>query len=1030
VSRIDVARFDVDVDIRTVDDNVRFEARRVPRRGLAAPGQIFEIGPAEALSDPANGHVADVLEASLRVMAARLVRSVNGYDRRSSPLHQALGRFVLSIPDSQLRSLPWEGAFSRLIHRFRPTLLPLIVVRRSEVRWREEELPFTLPLRILQLRDGARVSVPESISMAFGNRPPWEWERAARVETIWLGELTAYRREVPVVHVLHLTPDRSWSDVVTSNDAEKVGSLGWLSRLVDTWQTRLVILEAPTVGQAETTRVLAQALADRGGPGVLVAAGDDLGILTRFYDRLIHDDPIDVAAAQLGSPMVAVGRGRAEGLRVSTAPVRLMEIASRIDEQAPPLRRTDPSTRDLSILINRLEGPEAGRLLQPHHTSYLRSMITEQISTLWDAIEYRNREQSGILPTADALHNLRDLARAWRPATRPQAPDRPRFVSPTLLRSRRTGTPKAVRPSSALWLGEPVQLAVQIGERDRRVKVIGSNALIEEVFAWTPDMAGQWIEIGVTGITFEVLGNPVQEIWLPRTGPSDEAIFTVVPAASPLSVLRFSLFHRNNVVQSFRLVATTRLRGMPRPSDDGADGNARLARALGLPDGAVRSPGWAVAMEYALAEQIGHAGVPPRGLSIVANDLDGQSKITIKTVDAFVDATADLPAYVGAIRTAMDPDPESTDYPYLASQDALEATLRRLAEGGWALYSQVVPRPFRTAIAQALDDDDQTIHVAEIVVEKVIPWAAIYDREYDAKSLTVDGQPTASAVCLAPLRNRPGSPTAARCAIAEDCVLSAQSAALRAQVGEPDPAPNRVVCPRHFWGFRHVIELPIQQVEQGEHPRPLETVVNPVGPLNACIAFNPQLPNSSTHVTGLTSLLSTSRNVSLRPPVSGRQDILQTLSSTDLDIVYIICHAFGDKTKGLFPPYLIFFDNPEARVDPGQLDADPWSHHPLVILNGCKTGAVSADALSPFIKTLVRDRQAGGLLATEIAVWEPLAINVADVYLDHFLSGKTAGEALLAMRLDLLAEGNPLGLAYTLYGSADLTLSGAGGTRP
>ena len=42
--------------------------------------------------------------------------------------------------------------------------------------------------------------------------------------------------------------------------------------------------------------------------------------------------------------------------------------------------------------------------------------------------------------------------------------------------------------------------------------------------------------------------------------------------------------------------------------------------------------------------------------------------------------------------------------------------------------------------------------------------------------------------------------------------------------------------------------------------------------------------------------------------------------------------------------------------------------------------------------------------------------------MDAFLSGISAGDALLAARLALLDKYNPLGLAYTLYPSPQLRL--------
>jgi hypothetical protein len=56
-----------------------------------------------------------------------------------------------------------------------------------------------------------------------------------------------------------------------------------------------------------------------------------------------------------------------------------------------------------------------------------------------------------------------------------------------------------------------------------------------------------------------------------------------------------------------------------------------------------------------------------------------------------------------------------------------------------------------------------------------------------------------------------------------------------------------------------------------------------------------------------------------------------------------------------------------------------------------------------------------------------LATEVAETYLRHFLSGASAGEALAVARRRLLNQLNPLGLAYTLYGSGELTLDTAPG---
>ncbi|WP_214405678.1 hypothetical protein [Pseudonocardia lacus] len=67
--------------------------------------------------------------------------------------------------------------------------------------------------------------------------------------------------------------------------------------------------------------------------------------------------------------------------------------------------------------------------------------------------------------------------------------------------------------------------------------------------------------------------------------------------------------------------------------------------------------------------------------------------------------------------------------------------------------------------------------------------------------------------------------------------------------------------------------------------------------------------------------------------------------------------------------------------------------------------------------------EASGLLGTEIAVPEQLAQAVADRFFVLFAQGEEVGRIIRKVRLDLLAGGNPLGLAYTPYCMAALRLS-------
>jgi hypothetical protein len=64
-----------------------------------------------------------------------------------------------------------------------------------------------------------------------------------------------------------------------------------------------------------------------------------------------------------------------------------------------------------------------------------------------------------------------------------------------------------------------------------------------------------------------------------------------------------------------------------------------------------------------------------------------------------------------------------------------------------------------------------------------------------------------------------------------------------------------------------------------------------------------------------------------------------------------------------------------------------------------------------------------GVIATEFHVPDWFAAAFTEELYKHLLSGKPIGEALITIRRYFLEEqGNPLGLAYTLYSSPYITI--------
>jgi hypothetical protein len=115
----------------------------------------------------------------------------------------------------------------------------------------------------------------------------------------------------------------------------------------------------------------------------------------------------------------------------------------------------------------------------------------------------------------------------------------------------------------------------------------------------------------------------------------------------------------------------------------------------------------------------------------------------------------------------------------------------------------------------------------------------------------------------------------------------------------------------------------------------------------------------------------------------------------------------GSKLRFALPPP----GDPEAMLAPEQLPPDEWPHQPLEIFNGCRTGAFSADALSPLVTSLI-DKRAAGVLATQIEVDERFAPAVEQGVLTRFLRGERIATVLLAVRRELLSSTTRSGLAH------------------
>ena len=994
----------------------------------------------------------DITPSDLSWLFRNVTASVLSSDPKVPPPSERLHRVVLDIADRELAALDWEtllrDAAQKISYPAPVTPGPWTIVRRSYVRPRALTLPLTLPMRILQMNPRPYHPIADWVRSLFGHRPQTEVDEAVKVFATSAWDPPA---DWPTVDVLHLDvlPEILFPERLSTAHPEIVGTLGWLARSTERWQTRLLVIHCENATQAEAARKLAHALCDRGGPAMVVLYTPTPGtkpvvdFYRDFYDKLVHDFAIDHLALQSfqGADVTAavfVGAGREEAARVSTVEIKLVELNRQLASVSE-----FPQTS--------LEYEEV--FTEPSAAFQTRQILRE-VESDWEQSRFDIHESEGLLPLSRKLSRIREVRQSagvvlvHKMFLPEPSPPKERFVNSSLWKPTANAPVMVEQYSDGLTQDEIYHLAIQIGPKDVRIQSIGVSplgAIIEEVFKWSPKLQGVWVEIAVVGIDFEVLGDSVQELWLPREGSTEPVYFAVSPKKAGVAQVRFGLYYRENLIQSFRLAAIVRGAGEgERPAKEVEE----LAQALSVPAARIGLACYMTRMEYSRTsnlDEIEHKG--RRALTLAVNKLGDRNILTVKGADVHgtqLDPDNELPDIVTQIRKALDEIAfekigglKQPQYRFLGVppnlEDLCKEALSKMAAAGWRLFTNLAPSEKLREKIRGLLDEEGIIHIAQLLRDKVIPWALVYDRSYNENLHLLSGKPVEQGVCLAALP-QPGCPfQSMKCGQHADCLLNEQRQAERQAKGLPLYHERTVACPLHFWGFTQVLEAPPQQMEgESDEPQAEATVINPNGPLQLAAGLNARLALHGKHWNELTLLANNwnqpNKIADWSPPLYDNNKILDLLRTIEPDFIYFYCHARGgqvdeEKTN---PPFLEFQEpdpsNP-GPVRPQDFSGDPaWAHRPLVFLNACGTLGYSPDALSPFLKSLVNDRSAAGVLGTEVPVAEALAGEFAKEFILRFIGGEKAGKAVLEARRALLSRKNPLGLVYTLFAPADLTI--------
>ena len=234
------------------------------------------------------------------------------------------------------------------------------------------------------------------------------------------------------------------------------------------------------------------------------------------------------------------------------------------------------------------------------------------------------------------------------------------------------------------------------------------------------------------------------------------------------------------------------------------------------------------------------------------------------------------------------------------------------------------------------------------------------------------------------------------------------------------PHIRDVLCPFGFWGYRYAIEQ-LSRVDQ-----PAFTI--PAAPNCEFVVGETQtgvdLNKLTTHVKTLRETLTKALpNAQLREGKDRAS--IEALLGNDLPFVYFYCHgervhiadpntwlAVGERetiTAADFIGWtLIWSDTQKKRI---------WDEvRPLVFINACHSLAIEPETLVSYLEAFVGTGHASGVIGTEVKINQDLAMDVAEGFFASWLDdGHTVESALRAVRMDLLRQGNLVGLVYTPY---------------
>lgn len=263
------------------------------------------------------------------------------------------------------------------------------------------------------------------------------------------------------------------------------------------------------------------------------------------------------------------------------------------------------------------------------------------------------------------------------------------------------------------------------------------------------------------------------------------------------------------------------------------------------------------------------------------------------------------------------------------------------------------------------------------------------------------------------------------------------------------------IDPNGFWGLRYCVQLRAAKW----HSATDATIVTPADGARMDFMWWESFPNAKEQKDLLAQLATSSGGrLVVSEPIDQKPLFYDKVKNSDADILYFYTHGYtkppevdagynelarirqlyeampdeDKKASGLQAMYELL-SAPDFEVGDswvaltyGRLElaamrsaAMSLTKSPIVFLNMCQSAQILPGLSESFVSFFL-ERKARSVLGTECPMTTTFAHPFSAYLLEKFFAGLTLGEALRQARCHFMQLQNPLGLAYSLYGSANV----------